>query len=179
MSTVQIFWTPHHYFKTMSLRKLLSVGETSRTHNLGRGGGEKPLVAWVQLIALSNFPQHLTPCDWLLQSHMLHLLFHNVPWVAVKGFASMDVTPLVAIWLHWRQMPATIQVSGRENTDKTMIFKIGYKFFQQDSHDPYNWLVKSPRLSVRSFRAPICIFMWFNENDTLIDSLGINSQHSV
>lgn len=52
-------------------------------------------------------------------------------------------------------MTATIQVYVRENTGKTMIFKIDYKFFHQDSHDLYNWLVKHPGLGVRSSGHPL------------------------
>lgn len=50
-----------------------------------------------------DLPQNSTLHDWLLQSHVPPSST-MCPEQSTKSFTSMEAAPLVASWLHWRQM---------------------------------------------------------------------------
>lgn len=52
-------------------------------------------------------------------------------------------------------------------------------FFYQKSHTSNYWFIKAPRLGVRSLWYVIWVLVWFNKDDTLAGSSGMNTQHSI
>lgn len=76
------------------------------THSRDRGRDKEATIAWVkiegQLVVMSSWlpPLALHPL-WPALLILHTLLFCSVPWA--KGFASMGVACLAAVWLHCRQ----------------------------------------------------------------------------
>lgn len=62
---------------------------------------------------------------------------------------------------------------------KTIIPKINDKFFHQEPHYPKYWFTKSLQLEIRSLRVFTCVLMWFNEDDSLTDSRGMNTHSTM
>ena len=103
-----------------------------RSLRLSRSGSG---VNW-QSCPLEDLLQYSTPPAWLLQSCTLSYSI-ACPERSVKGFISTEMARLVAVWLHWRQMPQQQYRNMQEKTQtKIMIPKIRNNFFYLKPHDP-------------------------------------------
>ena len=114
-------------------------------HPKDRGANAKPLIPgstlWVnqRSCPLQDLLQHSSPSrpsSWRLQSHT-HPTSTVCPELPARGFTSVEAARLVAIGLHWRQMPQQQQRHTREKTQiKIMTPKISNNFFHPEPHDP-------------------------------------------
>lgn len=133
----------------------------------------RSLTAWVQLTGQLAVMSSELPPPALYPLWLTLMILYIPPSTvflkqSVSGFIGMEVAYLVAICVGSRWYSNIIDTCKIKHRLRQWFPK--ELTFPTKPHDPCHWFIQSPVLGVRSLRAFICVFIWFNRDDTLTDS---------
>ena len=110
-------------------------------HSKDRGESEEPQIAPVQFtgqpaVTASQWPPPTFYPSWPLLQSCIPPFSTMCPEQSARGFTSLEVACLMALWLHWRQTPQQQYRHMQEKTQvKINISKISNNFLHQEPHD--------------------------------------------